>query len=254
MDLIDTHSHLFALDQPVEDVVKRAVSAGVTRMLCVGSSVGVTSAAEAVSIAEAFDNVWATVGIHPHSAGDYEVLDDLEQYMGHPKVVAFGETGLDFFRDWSPFDAQERLFRNSIAFALNHRMPIVIHCRDAKNEALSILKEMKAHEVGGVFHCYVEDAQFAKELEQIGFMVSFTGVLTFANATALREAAKAIPLEQIMLETDCPYMAPVPYRGKPSEPMHVLQIAQKIAQIKEIEVEQVAKQTTQNAVDLFRLT
>ncbi len=254
MELVDTHSHLFALDDSVDEVIDRAYKSQVTKMICVGSSTGITSASEAVEIANSYDNVWASVGIHPHSAQDFEELEALEVYMSNPKVVAIGETGLDFFKNWSPFDAQERLLKNTIAFALNHNKPLIIHCREAKERTLQILQEMKAYKVGGVFHCYVEDAEFAKRLEGIGFKISLTGIITFAKAESLRDAAREIPLSQIMLETDCPYMAPTPFRGKPSEPMHVRQIAEKLAEIKELELEEVATQTTINAINLFGIS
>ena len=265
MELVDTHAHLFSLHVPVNEVLKRAYEAGVTRIICIGSAEGLQSAHEAIKFTNYTGNsnldtlttnlptIWATVGIHPHSAGDYQSVLELEHLLENKSVVAVGETGLDFFRDWAPFDKQEELFKNSVSLALNKNLPLVIHSRDAKEKTLSILKDMKAYKVGGVFHCYAYDAEFAKKLLDINFKISFTGALSFANATNLRQAAKEIKLSQIMLETDCPYMAPVPFRGKPSEPMHVLEIAKTISNIKDISLDEVATVTTNNALQLFKI-
>lgn len=227
------------------------MQAGVSRVVCIGAGEGMKSAADAVSLAERFPNVWATVGVHPHDAKDHTALDGLETLAAHQKVVAIGETGLDFFRDWAPKEDQQRLFENTIAFARNLRKPLVIHCREAAEETFQTLRENKAHEIGGVFHCYAQDYRFAQRLEELDFIVSFPGSLTFKNASALRETAKAIPLERIMLETDAPYMAPEPFRGKPSEPAHVLQIAKKLAEIKELSLDAVAEKTTATACRFF---
>ncbi len=253
MYLIDTHSHLFSLNSPTSEVLDRARENNVFSTICIGSSEGVKSAKEAFDISNNFENVFSTVGIHPHSADEFTELNELEKYMSNPKVVGVGECGLDFFRNWSSFDNQKTLFRNSISFSINHNKPIVIHCRDAKEQLLKILKELKAYKVGGVVHCFVEDSEFSKELEQIGFKISLTGIITFSKAEKLREEVKKIPLSQIMLETDCPYMAPTPFRGKPSEPMHVLQIAKKLSEIKDIPIEEIASTTTKNAIKLFNL-
>jgi len=249
--LIDTHCHLSTLEEPPETVLERAAAAGVTKVVCIGAGGGKKSAADAVSLAERLANVWATVGVHPHDAKDHSELDDLTTLAAHPKVVAVGETGLDYFRDWAPKENQIRLFTNTIAFAKNLRKPLIIHCRDAAEETFDALKKCGAADVGGVFHCYAQDAEFAKRLEEINFIVSFPGSLTFKNASALRETAKSIPLERIMLETDAPYMAPEPFRGKPSEPAHVRQIALKLAEVKGLPLEAVAAITTATARRFF---
>lgn len=255
MELVDTHCHLNLLEhRPLEQIIADALTHRVTRMLCVGATDGIHSAKVAVDLAERIPEVWASIGIHPHDAGTHRSIEGLEEHLSHPRVVAVGETGLDFYRDWAPQDAQRELFINTIGLAKKHKKPLIIHCRDAQDETLEILKKHKAEEVGGVFHCYPSDAVFAAKLREINFLVSFTGILTFKKATALKEAARQIPLEQIMLETDCPYMAPEPFRGQPSEPMHVARIAEVLAEIKGIPVEEVAKATTENAQRLFGLS
>ncbi len=253
MELVETHAHLYALsqDDSVDTYIARAKSCGVSRFVCVGASDGTQSARTAIDIAERFPEVYATIGVHPHDADEYQSLEEIEQLLEHPKAVAVGETGLDFFRDWADFDKQRSLFEASISVAKNCSKPIVIHSRDARDECFETLKRLGADAVGGVFHCYSEDAEFAKKLRDINFLVSLTGVITFKKAHGLRETARAIPLEQIMLETDCPYMAPEPFRGKQSEPMHVLKIAEKLAEIKEISLEDVARVTTSNAERIF---
>ena len=253
MDLIDTHCHLTGKDaNHVEMVLANARAVNVTRVICIGASVGITSATEAVALAEKHNNIWATIGIHPHDAGQFRNLDQIAHLASHPRVVAIGETGLDYFRDWSPFPAQKELFANSIALARRVKKPLVIHCREAQEDTYQMLCEHNAKDVGGVFHCYAGDAEFAKRLLDINFIVSFTGNITFKKADSIRETARQIPLDYIMLETDTPYMAPEPFRGKPSEPAHVYQIAFCMAELHKVTIEEVAKVTSDNARSLFR--
>ncbi|MBL7662343.1 TatD family hydrolase [bacterium] len=254
MSLIDTHCHLsYYAAEEIPGLLERANQCGITRAISIGAGEGAESAKQAIKLAETYQNVWASVGIHPHDAGQYTTVETIETLAQHPRVVAIGETGLDFFRDWAPQANQEKLFIAQIELAKKVNKPLIIHCRDAAAQTLKILLENQADHVGGVFHCYSEDAQFAAELRKINFMVSFTGSLTFKKATALREAAREIPLDQIMLETDTPYMAPEPFRGAQSEPMHVLKIAEMLAQVKAITLEEVAEISTKNALRLFRL-
>lgn len=254
MDFIDTHCHLTSLDeQQLAEVFSNARQSGVIRMICIGAGEGITSARKAIPLTEDYEQIWTSIGIHPHDAGQDFSIRQLESDLFHPKVVALGETGLDFFRDWAPVEKQQTLFRETIALAKEHQKPLIIHCRDAAAETLQILKAENAERVGGVFHCYSEDGEFAKKLGEINFLVSFTGNITFKNARKLRDSVKQIPLSQMMLETDSPYMAPEPFRGTPSEPKHVYQVALKIAEIKEVSVEEVAAATTANAKRLFGL-
>lgn len=254
MDLVDTHCHLTSLEHDsLEHILERATSAAVTRMVTIGASDELRSAADAVELAERYPFVWASVGIHPHDAGKTREVESLAPLAIHPKVVAIGETGLDFFRDWAPPDAQYDLFERTIAFAREHRKPLIIHSRAAGEQCYETLSRCGARDVGGVFHCYAENTEFAKRLIDLNFLVSFPGSLTFKSAHELREIAKAIPLERIMLETDAPYMAPEPFRGKPSEPAHVRTIAERLALVKGISVEEVAATTTATAMAFFAL-
>lgn len=254
MDIIDTHCHLTDLSEvDLQRQLHDASTSGVSRVICVGASRGKISSTQALRIAEANPQVWCSIGIHPHDAGDYTALDELEELASHNKVVAIGETGLDYFREWSPFDKQKELFINTIAVAKNLGKPLIIHCREAADDTFKILREQGASDVGGVFHCFSESAVFADSLAEINFLVSFTGTVTFKKAEALREVVRQVPLERIMLETDAPYMAPEPFRGQPSEPKHVRQVCDKIAQVKDIDVHIVAQQTTWNAERLFGL-
>ena len=254
VELIDTHCHLTLLSHlGPEEALANAAQRQVNRVVCVGAVEGIKAAAQAVALAETHPNVWASIGIHPHDAKEFESLEQIVHLARHPRVVAIGETGLDFYRDWSPQDRQLSLFQDSIKTALACGKPLIVHCREALAETLEVLQKMEAHKVGGVFHCYAGDFVFAEKLRELNFLVSFPGSLTFKKATALQETAARISLDQIMLETDCPYMAPEPYRGKPSEPAHVFEIAQKLAQLKGLSLEEVAAATSANAEKLFKL-
>ncbi|MCB0344481.1 MAG: TatD family hydrolase [Bdellovibrionales bacterium] len=253
-ELIETHCHLnYAEQEQLPTLFANARKCGVNRMICIGASDGLKSIGEAIALAETYDFVWASAGLHPHDAGSFTSADEIEEIARHPRVVAVGETGLDFFRDWSPFDAQELLFKSQIELAKRVGKPLIIHCRDAMKQTVALLQEGGADTVGGVFHCFAGTARDAAVLREMNFLVSFTGNLTFKKAVELREAAKEIPLDQIMVETDMPYMAPEPFRGKPSEPMHVYQVALKLAEIKHVTFEEVAARTTANAERLFKL-
>ncbi len=254
MELIDTHCHLTQLSrEELEAQLERARLVGVTKTICIGAGDGVEAAKKAVEIAERYVNTWASVGIHPHDAGEIENFSVIESLASHPRVVAIGETGLDFFRDWSPFDLQEKSFIKSIELAIEVNKPLVIHCRDAARRCFEILEEREAPNLRGVFHCYSEDVEYAEKIFKLGFIISIPGTLTFKKADALREKAKQIPLERIMLETDSPYMAPEPFRGKPSEPAHVRIIAETLATVKNITLEEIADITSTTATKLFNL-
>ena len=249
--LIDTHTHLDMLSAPLEEVLKRAEENGVTKMIYVGAGNTLDVYQNVVNVIDKHPNIWGAACFHPHEADKFQDLRLLEPYLLHPKIVAVGECGLDFYRDWADFDNQKKLFINAIGTAKDLRKPLIVHSRSAKDKTIEILKQEGAHAVGGVFHCYAEDSEYAKMIADLGFKVSFTGVVTFKNAANITEAVQNIPISQILTETDSPYMAPVPFRGKECEPMHVYYVAQKIAELKNISFEEATKAFAQNTFDLF---
>lgn len=252
MNLVDTHCHLTHTPrEELAELIERAEKCNVSKLVCIGASDGIMSAKDSLEIANSFPNIYCSIGIHPHDAGSHQNLNEISALASEEKVVAIGETGLDYFKDWAPIEDQKKLFRNSISLAKEVGKPLIIHSRDAAEDSLNILKELSADSVGGVFHCYAENSEFARKLADFNFLVSFTGNVTFKKALDRREAVAGIPLEQLMLETDMPYMAPEPFRGKPSEPMHVLKIAETVAKVKEVSLEEVARVTTQTACDFF---
>jgi len=252
--LVDTHCHLTNLsDEEIAKQIERAKARGVERAICIGAGYGVETAIRAVEIAERFPEIWASVAIHPHDAADRTKLHEVEKLATHPRVVAIGETGLDFYRDWSPVEDQYALFRDTIQLAKEVKKPLIIHCREARDEIFSVLQDEHAEAVGGVFHCFSETAEFAEQVFELNFIVSFLGNVTFKKADAIRQVVSALPLERFMLETDAPFMAPEPHRGKPSEPAHVRDIAERIAQLKDIPLETVVSTTTATAERLFGL-
>ncbi len=255
IEITDSHTHLDSteFDSDRDEVIARAHAAGVTRIVTIGAGFGVTSTKNAIAIAERYPFIWASAGVHPHDAALKPEEIPLEELAAHPRVVAIGETGLDFFKNLAPVEDQHRWFRFQIALAKNLKKPIIIHSREAGAQCLEILTETKAKEVGGVFHCFGENAEFAKKLLDINFLVSFPGTLTFKKAENVREVARGVPLSQIMVETDAPYMAPEPYRGKRCESAFVVETAKMLANIHGVTLEQCAKVTTENAKKLFKL-
>ena len=252
---IDTHAHLGAheFDSDRAEIIVRAANAGVTRIITIGAGYGIESARVALAIADEHSCVYATVGVHPNDAAvpfDAGILPALAQ---HPKVVAIGETGLDFYRDYAPREDQERWFIHQIELAITLNKPLVIHSRSAGPDCLAVLKAHHAAQVGGVFHCFAEDTAFAKKLLDINFLVSFPGSVTFKKADSLRQVVKEVPLSQIMVETDAPFLAPEPFRGKRCESAFVIKTAECIAALKNISVEELAQVTTDNAERLFKL-
>ena len=257
MEFIDTHAHLTdeKLKGDVPAILERAQGVGITKIVCVASGKGLTSSYATLELAKKYPNVYPTVGVHPLDTGDGIEFDydELLSLAKLPEVVAIGETGLDFFYTPDTKEKQLEWFRQHIEIALKVNKPLIVHARNAGYECFKLIKELHAENVGGVFHCYAEDASFAKELRDLNFSVSFTGVLTFKRSLDTKEAAKTIPLEQIMLETDSPYLAPVPYRGKICEPALMLETAKVLAEIKGLSLEEVAEITTQNALKFFKI-
>lgn len=251
--LFDTHAHLNAMQysEDVEEVIKRAQEEEVCNIVVVGFDR--PTIARAIELAEQYDFIYAAVGWHPVDAVDMtdEDLYMLEQLAAHPKVVALGEMGLDYYWDKSPKDVQKDVFRKQIALAKKVKLPIIIHNREATADILTILQEENAQEVGGIMHCFTGSVEVAKQCIAMNFYISFGGPVTFKNAKKPKEVAKEIPLEHLLIETDCPYLTPHPFRGKRNEPSYVKYVAEAIAELKGISVEEVAWQTTENAKKLF---
>lgn len=253
--LIDTHTHL---DDPRYDddraaLIARAQEAGVTTFITIGCDLATSRSA--VALAHRHPSVYATVGVHPHEVKHIadEWYDELRRLAQHEKVVAYGEIGLDYHYNHSPPTLQRDRFREQVCLARELGLPVVIHTREAQDDTMAILKDERAADVGGVFHCFSGDASAAKEALNLGFFLSFSGVVTFQNATTLRDIVKTVPLDRMLIETDCPYLTPVPYRGKRNEPAHVRLVADKIAELKALSLEEVGNITTRNARRLFRI-
>ena len=251
--LFDTHAHLNA-DQYNEDlteVIERALAEGVSRIVVVGFDRPTIE--KAMELAEQYEFIYASVGWHPVDAIDMKDEDLLwiEELASHPKVVALGEMGLDYYWDKSPKDIQQQVFRKQIQLAKKVKLPIIIHNRDATADIVEILKEEGASEVGGIMHCFSGSPETARECIAMNFYISLGGPVTFKNARKPKEVAEAIPLDKLLIETDCPYLAPHPYRGKRNEPSYVKLVAEQIAEIKQISLEDVAKATTENAKKIF---
>lgn len=253
--LIDTHAHLNSekfLDV-VEETIAKAHKAGVEKIVVVGFDRETNR--NAVKLAEQYENIFAVVGWHPVDAIDFteEDLQEVEKLASHEKVVAIGETGLDYYWDKSPKEVQKEVFRKQIRLAKRHELPIVIHNRDATEDLIKILEEESASEVGGIMHCFSGSVETAKKCIDMNLHISFAGPVTFKNAKQPKEVALEVPLDKILIETDCPYLAPHPHRGKQNEPAYVSLIAEEIAVIKGVTYEEVAKATTENAIKLLKI-
>jgi len=255
LELFDTHAHLHVpeFDGDRAEMMARARQAGVTRMLTIGTEVPTSRAA--IALAEAEPDVWATVGVHPHDAADADagVLTEIERLAGGPRVVAVGEIGLDFFRDLSPRDVQERVFRHLIGLARRVRKPVVVHCRDAHAEVLAILGEEGASEVGGIMHCFSGDVEIARRCLDLGLLVSLAGPVTYPNARALPDVARFVPADRLVIETDCPFLPPQGYRGKRNEPAYLALTAARVAELRGEPLEEFARRASDNARRVLRL-
>ncbi|RDY66422.1 TatD family hydrolase [Halobacillus sp. SY10] len=251
--LFDTHVHLNAdqFEEDMEETIERAQEAGVQYMTVVGFDR--KTIPKAMEIAERYENIYAAVGWHPVDAIDMtdEDLQWIEELSQHPKVVAIGEMGLDYHWDKSPKDVQKEVFRKQIRLAKKVKMPIVIHNREATDDIVEILKEENAADVGGIMHCYSGPVETAQECIDMNFMISLGGPVTFKNAKLPKEVAKAVNLEHLLVETDCPFLAPHPNRGKRNEPAYVKLVAEQIAELKGISYEEVSETTTSNALEFF---
>jgi len=254
--LFDTHCHLDVGSFPegADAVISRANAAGVATFACIGVG-SLEHARAAVALAERRTDVVATVGIHPHDASqaDAALEAELAKLAEHPRVVAVGEVGLDFHYDHSPRATQEDVFRRGVALARRLKKPLVIHTRNAPDATLAILAAEGARDVGGIIHCFSEDRAFAARALELGFYLSFSGILTFKNAKAVHEVAAWAPEDRILLETDSPYLAPVPLRGKKCEPAFVKHTASRLAELRGSDLDRIATLTTTNAARVFGL-
>lgn len=252
---IDTHMHLNAeqYEEDAKEVIDRALEAGVSKMVVVGFDTDTIN--KAIELAEQYPFIYAVIGWHPVDAIDCteEKLNWIESLAAHPKVVGIGETGLDYHWDKSPKDVQQELFRKQIRLAQRVNLPIIIHNRDATADVVRILKEEEAELTGGIMHCYGGSVETAHECIAMNFMISLGGPVTFKNAKMPKQVATEISLDHLLIETDSPYLAPHPHRGKRNEPALVTLVAEEIALLKGISIEEVAKKTTENALEIFRI-
>lgn len=259
--LIDSHCHIDgdAFDGDRDDVVRRAKDAGITAMLNVGTGDPHSDDfRKAVAVAEKYESVFASVGVHPHDAKLYD--DAAERHLvelatSSEKVIAWGEIGLDFYYDHSPRDVQQDVFRRQIRKARELDLPIIVHSRDANDETVEIIREecSRGDFRGGIMHCFGGTASMAESLMKLGFLISFAGNVTFKKADDLRDAARVVPLEKLLVETDCPFLTPVPFRGKRNEPAYVEHTARFLAEFYGVEFDALAAQTTRNFLDFFQI-
>lgn len=253
--LIDSHAHIDdeKFQDDLADVVARAQANGIGRIINVGACM--QSSARSIELAETYDMIMAAVGIHPHDAAQAKPADydQLAAWLEHPKVVANGEIGLDYYYDFSPRDIQQLVFVRQLDVARQCHKPVIIHDRDAHGDIMHVLKH-EGKGLRGVLHCFSGSLEMAREVIKLGFYISIGGPLTFKNAVKLKEIVQQVPLERILVETDCPYLTPHPHRGKRNEPAYVRLVAAEIAALRGISVEDVAAQTTQNVEELFGLS
>ncbi|WP_034629742.1 TatD family hydrolase [Desulfotruncus alcoholivorax] len=255
LELFDTHTHLydeqFAGD--LEDVFDRMADAGVTRALCIAFDIN--SSEKSVAMVKNRPGLRASVGIHPHDAEDVpaDYLARLAELARRPEVVALGEMGLDYYRDLSPRPIQQKVFREQLALVRELNMPVIIHVRDAFGDLLDILRKDGISKAGGVMHCFSGSWEMARECMQMGFYISLAGPVTFKNVVKLKEIAVRVPLDRLLIETDCPYLAPEPRRGRRNEPAFVRYVAEHIAELRGVSLEEIAQNTTSNAIKLFKI-
>ena len=254
MNLVDTHAHLDdrRFDEDREEVIKRTFESGIKLVINIGCDL-LTSKAS-LALADKYKQIYAAVGVHPHDARyvpPYYYIEELEKMLKNPKTVAVGEIGLDYYYDHSPRDVQKEVFLEQLNMAKRARVPVIIHIREAYGDFLEIMRREGLEPIRGVMHCYSGSLEVAYECIEMGFYISFAGPVTFKNAKNLKEVAKALPLDRVLIETDCPYLAPTPNRGKRNEPVYVKHVAEEIANLKGISLEEVANTTYRNALNLF---
>ncbi|MCS7024849.1 MAG: TatD family hydrolase [Bryobacteraceae bacterium] len=249
--LIDSHCHLDApeFDADRQEVIERAFHSGLECLLAIGTGDGPPDLQAAIRLADSYSGIYATVGVHPHHAAQWgaSTLAELESLLQHPKVVALGEIGLDYHYDFAPRPQQQRVFAEQLALARRCGVPVIIHTREAWEDTLRLLEEHAAQACsGGIMHCFTGGASEARRCLDLGFFLSFSGIVTFPKATAVHEAARLTPLERLLLETDSPYLAPLPHRGKRNEPSFVVHVARRLAELRGESYEQVLEATSAN--------
>jgi len=258
--LLDSHAHLdmSQFDRDREEVIQRAFDAGVQCILTIATVTPDRASLRAsLNLIESYPFLYAGMGVHPHDAksADDELFRALEEWMRHPRVVLWGEIGLDFYYDFSPRELQKQVFRRQLQLARMARLPVSIHCRDAWPDLIEILREEQPDgRCRGILHSFTGSPEQALECVSLGFMISFSGIVTFRNAGILREAARILPPSSILVETDCPYLAPAPHRGKRNEPAFVVDIARCIAQIRGVPLEELARQMLDNFQNITGLS
>jgi len=259
LQIIDSHAHLEfpQFDADRDEMIARARGAGIEKILAIGSGTATNRLDVAIPFAEKYDWIYATVGVHPHEAklATEEWFAELARMARHPRVIAWGEIGLDYFYDHSPQHIQQRVFRRQLSLAREARLPIVIHCRDAWPDCLRIVDEenWRATNLGGIFHCFTGSLADAQHGLDLGFLVSFSCNITYPRMQHLRETAAALPLDRILTETDSPFLPPQPLRGKRNEPANVIEVARALANVRNLAAEEVGCVTAENFRRFFRL-
>ena len=251
--LVDSHCHINfeALQTNLADILEHARVNGVSHMLCV--AINLTDYPQVKQLADTYDHIFASVGVHPNEHPSVEPsIDELLTLADDPQVVAIGETGLDYFRSEGELEWQRERFRCHIRAARQCGKPLIVHMRDASDDTLRIMQEESANDVGGVMHCFTATGEVAKAALALGFYISFSGIVTFKNSGSLREVAAQVPSNRLLIETDSPYLAPVPYRGKTNQPAYVRHVAEQLAELRGIPFAELAEQTTQNFFSLFK--
>jgi TatD DNase family protein len=262
---VDSHAHLDGkqFDSDRDAVITRAREAGVQTMVAIGNGDGPPHLDAGVKLADKYPFMYATVGIHPHEASlaDQGAYDEMARLARHPKVIAWGEIGLDYYYDHSPRDVQQQAFSRQMELAASAKLPIVIHCRPSDNsdnaweDCLRLIQEQWApHGIGGILHCFTGNWPQAKRALDMGFLISFAGNVTFPKAQQIRDAALEVPLDRMLIETDCPYLAPIPHRGKRNEPAFVKEAARKIGELRNLSMDEIGEQTSRNFYNFFKIS
>ncbi len=256
ISLVDTHAHLDMIQDnaSIDEVLARAKAQGVSRVISVG--IDIASSSRSVQYTQFFPQVFAATGLHPNDASGFDdmSLSRLRELAASPGVVAWGEIGLDYYRDHTPRDVQKAAFEAQLHAASSMGLPVIIHDREAHEDCLAILRNFSRKSgISGVFHCFSGDTAMAEKVLDLGFFISFTGVITFPKAQDLTDVAKFVPFDRMLIETDSPFLSPVPFRGKPNEPARVRIVAERLADIRNVPTEEIARCTTENAEALFGL-